>query len=139
VRGDAPRGDELTGAGDVARGTLPSWHDAFHGHRAIVGRVTARTSERTPAARTAQVTVLGAGTVTEAAEEPVREAPRRGQQEGGVDDPLGVAWLVRTLWSMLSNAWSMADQTEIARADAMRTAVRRIEGVTLARPGTGAA
>jgi AcrR family transcriptional regulator len=75
----------------------------------------------------------------EAVEEPVRELLRRGQETGVVDDQLSVAWLVRTLWWMLFNAWSMADEGEISRADAMRMAVRSIEGVTLARPGAGEA
>ncbi len=69
----------------------------------------------------------------EQAEEPVRELLRRGQEAGVVDDQLSVAWIVRTLWWMLFNAWSMADDGEISRADALRMAVRSIEGVALTR------
>ncbi len=70
---------------------------------------------------------------SEQAEEPVRELLRRGQEAGVVDDQLSVAWIVRTLWWMLFNAWSMADDGEISRADALRMAVRSIEGVALTR------
>jgi AcrR family transcriptional regulator len=69
----------------------------------------------------------------EDAEEPVRELLRRGQESGVVDDQLSVSWIVRTLWWTLFNAWSMAGDGEISRADALRMAVRSIEGVTLAR------
>lgn|GEM_PF-296153 len=70
----------------------------------------------------------------EEAEEPVRALLRRGQEDGVVDDQLSVSWLVRTLWWMLFNAWSMADDGEVSRADALRMAVRSLEGVALARP-----
>lgn len=70
----------------------------------------------------------------EEAEEPVRELLRRGQADGVVDDQLSVSWLVRTLWWTLFNAWSMAAEGEVSRADALRMALRSIEGVALARP-----
>ena len=70
---------------------------------------------------------------SEAAEEPVRELLRHGQAEGVFDDQLTVSWLVRTLWWMLFNAWAMHDEGEATRADALRMAVRNIEGVALAR------
>lgn len=69
----------------------------------------------------------------EEAEEPVRALLRRGQADGVVDDQLSVSWLVRTLWWMLFNAWSMAAEGEVSRADALRMALRSIEGVALAR------
>ncbi len=70
---------------------------------------------------------------SDAAEEPVRELLRRGQADGVLDDQLTVPWLVRTLWWMLFNAWAMHDEGEASRADALRMAVRSIEGVALAR------
>jgi AcrR family transcriptional regulator len=70
---------------------------------------------------------------SDAVEEPVRDLLRRGQADGVFDDQLSVAWLVRTLWWMLFNAWAMHDEGEATRADALRMAVRSIEGVALAR------
>ena len=70
----------------------------------------------------------------EEAEEPVRALLRRGQADGVLDDQLGVSWLLRTLWWMLFNAWSMVDEGEMSRADALRMALRSIEKVALARP-----
>lgn len=70
---------------------------------------------------------------SDAAEEPVRELLRRGQADGVFDDQLSVSWLVRTLWWMLFNAWAMHDEGEVSRGDALRMAVRSIEGVAIAR------
>lgn len=70
----------------------------------------------------------------EEAEEPVRQLLRRGQEDGVLDDQLSVSWLLRTLWWMLFNAWSMADEGEVSRADALRMAVRSLEGVALVHP-----
>lgn len=70
---------------------------------------------------------------SDAVEEPVRELLRRGQADGVFDDQLTVSWLLRALWWMLFNAWAMHDEGEATRADALRMAVRSIEGVALAR------
>ncbi|OLT53406.1 hypothetical protein BJF88_11575 [Cellulosimicrobium sp. CUA-896] len=70
----------------------------------------------------------------EEAEEPVRQLLRRGQEDGVLDDQLSVPWLLRTLWWMLFNAWSMADEGDLSRSDALRMALRSLEGVALARP-----
>ncbi|QJW35666.1 TetR/AcrR family transcriptional regulator [Cellulosimicrobium protaetiae] len=70
---------------------------------------------------------------SDVAEEPVRELLRRGQADGVFDDQLTVTWIVRTLWWTLFNAWAMHDEGEATRADALRMAVRSIEGVALAR------
>ncbi|MCB7136220.1 TetR/AcrR family transcriptional regulator [Cellulosimicrobium marinum] len=71
----------------------------------------------------------------EQAEEPVRDLLRRGQADGVLDDQVTVTWLLRTLWWMLFNAWSMADEGEVSRAEGLRMALRSIENVVLARPG----
>jgi AcrR family transcriptional regulator len=68
------------------------------------------------------------------AEAPVRDLFARGQADGLFDPTLTVSWNQRTVWWTLFNAWSVMTEDCTSRSDALRMAVRSIEGVVLAPP-----
>lgn len=69
---------------------------------------------------------------SDTAEAPVRELFARGQREGVFDPTLTVSWNQRTVWWTLFSAWSVMTEDGTSRSDALRMAVRSIEGVVLA-------
>jgi AcrR family transcriptional regulator len=69
---------------------------------------------------------------SDVAEAPVRDLFERGQQAGVFDPTLTVSWNQRTVWWTLFNAWSVMSEECASRSDALRMAVRSIEGVVLA-------
>ncbi|MFJ4109008.1 TetR/AcrR family transcriptional regulator [Oerskovia enterophila] len=69
---------------------------------------------------------------SEAAEAPVRALFARGQEDGAFDPTLTVSWNQRTVWWTLFNAWSVMTEDGASRSDALRMAVRSVEGVVLA-------
>jgi AcrR family transcriptional regulator len=71
---------------------------------------------------------------SDVAEAPVRDLFERGQQAGVFDPTLTVSWNQRTVWWTLFNAWSVMSEECASRSDALRMAVRSIEGVVLAPP-----
>jgi AcrR family transcriptional regulator len=73
---------------------------------------------------------------SDVAEAPVRDLFERGQQAGAFDPTLTVSWNQRTVWWTLFNAWSVMSEECASRSDALRMALRSIEGVVLARPAT---
>ncbi|KRC42766.1 hypothetical protein ASE27_01435 [Oerskovia sp. Root918] len=73
---------------------------------------------------------------SEAAEAPVRALFARGQEDGAFDPTLTVSWNQRTVWWTLFNAWSVMTEDGASRSDALRMAVRSVEGVVLAARST---
>ncbi|MFF3064886.1 TetR/AcrR family transcriptional regulator [Oerskovia sp. NPDC057915] len=69
---------------------------------------------------------------SDTAEAPVRDLFARGQQDGVFDRTLTISWDQRTVWWTLFNAWSVMTEDCTSRSDALRMAVRSIEGVVLA-------
>ncbi|GAA1402657.1 TetR/AcrR family transcriptional regulator [Oerskovia paurometabola] len=69
---------------------------------------------------------------SDTAEAPVRDLFERGQRDGVFDPTLTISWDQRTLWWTLFNAWSVMTEDCTSRSDALRMAVRSIEGVVLA-------
>ncbi|MDF2848040.1 MAG: TetR/AcrR family transcriptional regulator [Oerskovia sp.] len=69
---------------------------------------------------------------SDTAEAPVRDLFERGQRDGVFDRSLTISWDQRTLWWTLFNAWSVVTEDCTSRSDALRMAVRSIEGVVLA-------
>ncbi|MFF2620727.1 TetR/AcrR family transcriptional regulator [Oerskovia jenensis] len=68
---------------------------------------------------------------SDTAEAPVRDLFERGQRDGVFDPTLTISWDQRTLWWTLFNAWSVVTEDCTSRSDALRMAVRSIEGVVL--------
>lgn len=69
---------------------------------------------------------------SDAAEAPVRALFARGQDDGTFDPTLTISWNQRTVWWTLFNAWSVMTEDGASRSDALRMAVRSVEGVVLA-------